>query len=241
MRLVTLPMGWTNSVPIFHDDVTEILKPEIPEYTIPYIDDVPVRGPASRYQSADGTYETIAENSGIRRFVWEHVQNVNRILQRMKYCGGTFSGKKSLVCAAEIEVVGHTCSYDGRKPSDDKIGAIMHWEVCENLRDVRAFLGITGVLRAYIPNYALRAHELQRMTRKEVPFEWGPKQIESMEAVKDGVRNAQALLPIDYHGQGAIVLAVDTSYIAVGFYIYQEDKDDPKKLYYAKFGSRNLN
>ena len=42
MRLVTLPMGWTNSVPIFHDDVTYILQPEIPEVTIPYIDDVPV-------------------------------------------------------------------------------------------------------------------------------------------------------------------------------------------------------
>ena len=25
LRLVTLPMGWTNSVPIFHDDVTYIL------------------------------------------------------------------------------------------------------------------------------------------------------------------------------------------------------------------------
>ena len=35
MRLVTLPMGWTNSVPIFHNDVMEILKPEIPDYTVP--------------------------------------------------------------------------------------------------------------------------------------------------------------------------------------------------------------
>ena len=26
-RLVTLPMGWTNSVPIFHEDVTHILQP----------------------------------------------------------------------------------------------------------------------------------------------------------------------------------------------------------------------
>ena len=43
LRLVTLPMGWTNSVPIFHDDVTHILQEEIPEYTIPYIDDVPDR------------------------------------------------------------------------------------------------------------------------------------------------------------------------------------------------------
>ena len=43
MRLVTLPMDWTNSVPIFHNDVMEILKPEIPHITIPYIDDVPVK------------------------------------------------------------------------------------------------------------------------------------------------------------------------------------------------------
>jgi len=97
------------------------------------------------------------------------------------------------------------------------------------------------VLHAYIPNFALRAHELQRMTRKEVPFEWGPKQIEGMNMVKEGVKLAKALQPIDYHGQGAVVLAVDTSYIAVGFYIFQEDAENPKLIYYPKFGSRNLN
>ena len=241
LRLVTLPMGWTNSVPIFHDDVTEILKPEIPEFTIPYIDDVPVKGPATRYETEPGMYETITENDGIRRFVWEHVQNVNRILQRMKYCGGTFSGKKSVVCAAAIEVVGHKCDYDGRKPTEDRIEVIMRWEKCDNLSDVRSFLGVTGVLRAYIPNYGIRAHELQRLLRKERPFEWGQKQIESMELVKDGVRNAQAIRPLDYENQGAIVLAVDSSYIGVGFYIFQEDKVDPKKHHYAKFGSRPLN
>ncbi|SJL18986.1 uncharacterized protein ARMOST_22591 [Armillaria ostoyae] len=42
MRLVKLPMGWTNSVPIFHEDVTHILREEIPHVTRPYIDDVPV-------------------------------------------------------------------------------------------------------------------------------------------------------------------------------------------------------
>jgi hypothetical protein len=59
LRLVTLPMGWTNSVPIFHDDVTHILRAEIPDITIPYIDDVPVKGPASMYRLANGSFETI--------------------------------------------------------------------------------------------------------------------------------------------------------------------------------------
>jgi hypothetical protein len=62
-----------------------------------------------------------------------------------------------------------------------------------------------------------------------------------MNRVKEGVKLAKALRPIDYYGQGAVVLAVDTSYIAVGFYIFQEDAENPKLVYYAKFGSRNLN
>jgi len=132
LRLVTLPMGWTNLVPIFHEDVTAILKEEIPEFTTLYIDNVPLRGPSLRYEQPDGTYETIPENKGIRRFVWEHINNVNRILQRMKYCGGTFSGKKTVICAEEIQVLGHLCGYDGCKPMEDT----MRWEKCNNISDV---------------------------------------------------------------------------------------------------------
>ena len=65
MCLTTLPMGWTNSVPIFHGNVTHILQPKIPHVTQPYIDDVPVRGPATMYIQANGEPETILENSGI--------------------------------------------------------------------------------------------------------------------------------------------------------------------------------
>ena len=42
LHLTKLPMGWTNAVPIFHDDVMHILQPEVPQYMIPYIDDVPI-------------------------------------------------------------------------------------------------------------------------------------------------------------------------------------------------------
>ena len=66
MRLVTLPMGWTNSVPVFHKDVTYVLHNEIPHITHPYVDDVPVKDPPTRYELPDGGYETIPENPGIR-------------------------------------------------------------------------------------------------------------------------------------------------------------------------------
>ena len=36
-------------------------------------------------------------------------------------------------------------------------------------------------------------------------------------------------------------LAVDTSWKAIGFYLYQQDPEDPKKKYYARFESITLN
>jgi hypothetical protein len=107
LQLTTLPMGWTNSVPIFHDDVTYILQPEIPHVTQPYINDIPVKGPSTGYIKDNGEPETIPENSGIWRLVWEHFQDLNRIVQRMKYSGGTFSGLKTTLCTPEITVLGH--------------------------------------------------------------------------------------------------------------------------------------
>jgi hypothetical protein len=187
LRLVTLPMGWTNSVPIFHDDVTYILQPKIPDLTIPYIDDVPVKGPPSRYILEDGSYETIPENPQIRRFVWEHFNNVNRIVQRMKYSGGTFSGTKLLICVPKFWVIGHCCTYEGRITDDSKVAAIKNWGPCNNISEVRAFLGTIGVLRNFIRNFAHRAHPLVKLTRKDIPFEFGEQQIAAQENLKDSL------------------------------------------------------
>ena len=74
--------------------------------------------------------------SGICRFVWEHFQNLNHIVQHMKYCGGTFSGKKSLLCAREITVVGHVCTLEGRIPDPSRVNKILNWGLCKDLSEV---------------------------------------------------------------------------------------------------------
>ena len=241
LRLTTLPMGWTNSVPIFHDDVTAILQPEIPHVTQPYIDDVPVRGPATRYILPNGEPETIPENSGIRRFVWEHFQDLNRIVQRMKYCGGTFSGYKSFLCRPEIEVLGHRCTIEGRLPEESRVNKVTNWAPCRDLSDVRAFLGTIGVCRAFIKNFAQRAHHLVKLTRKGVQWEFGEDQLKAMQDLKDALVSSTALRPLDYDSGAPVILAVDTSQIAVGFILSQCDPENTSRRYYAKFGSITLN
>jgi len=241
LRLTTLPMGWTNSVPIFHDDVTHILRSEIPHLTVPYIDDVPIKGPKSYYQSNDGTYETIPENAGIRRFVWEHFQGLNRVVEHMKYSGGTFSGYKSALCTREITVLGHRCTPEGRLPDLTKVDKVANWGELFNLTDVRAFLGTIGVCRMFIRNFAHRAHHLSKLTRKDALFEYGPPQIEAQEDLKQALLASPALRLIDYASGASVVLAVDTSYIAVGYILGQYSLEHTKTRYVARFGSITLN
>ena len=241
LRLVTLPMGWTNSVPIFHDDVTFILQPEIPDITVPFIDDVPIKGPKSRYMKEDGAYKVITENSGIRRFVWEHFQNLNRVVQCMKYCGGTFSGHKTVLCAEEITVVGHRCTIDGRLPEVDRVGVITRWPACTTVSEVRMFLGTIGVCRVFIKDFAKLAGLLNSLLKQNVLFSWGTEQDKSMADLKEALKDAVPLGNIDYENGGTVVLVVDTSWKAVGFYIYQLSDNDKKRKTFIKFGSITLN
>ena len=222
-------MGWTNSVPIFHEDVTYILQPEIPQTTIPYIDDVPIRG------------ETHPDNSGIRRFVWEHFQGLNRVVQCMKYCGGTFSGYKVILCAEETTVVRHCCTPDGRLPDESRVEKVLNWGPCIDVSDVRAFLGTIGVCHMFIRNFAHRANPLTMLTRKNQPFVLGPELIFAQDNLRQALIKSPALRPIDYTSTSSVILVVDTSQIAIGFHLCQCSPDDPRKQYYARFGSITLN
>jgi hypothetical protein len=240
-RLTTVPMGWGNSVPIFQADVTFILQPEIPDNTIPFLDDASVLGPRSRYETPDGSYETLPENTGIRRFVWEHFQTLNRIVQRMKYVGGTWSGPKSILCAPEVLIVGHLCCYEGRKANTTHVDKIRNWGACEEVSDVRAFLGTAGLMRIFIKDYARIAWPLTKLTRHTEPFRWEREQEIAQNTLRKAIINSPAIRAINYKSDAIVILAVDTSYIAIGYVLMQCDENRPKVRYPSRFGSMVLN
>jgi hypothetical protein len=238
-RLTCIPMGYTNSMQIFHGDTTFLLQEEIPHVTEPFIDDIPVKGPISRYQNEDGTYETIPANQGIRRFVWEHLQNVNRVIQRVKHAGGTFSGIKSSICVESAVVVGHKCTMDGRLPDESRLQKIIDWPICRNLTEVRGFLGVLGTIRIFIKDFASHAKPLVNLTRKDVEFLFEEEQLMAMEKLKMLAQNCKAIKAIDYHCDREVTLAVDSSWMAVGFILSQQGEDG--KRYPSRYGSITWN
>jgi hypothetical protein len=211
VRLTCLPQGWTNAGAIFHKDVTFILEKEIPDVAWPFMDNCSIKGPATRYETEDGGFESIPANPGIRRFIWEHLNDVHRILHRLKCAGATVSAKKLFVAVPEVVILGHKCTYEGRVPDDSKTAKIRDWPPCKNLRDVRAFLGVTGYMRVWIKNYSTIARPLHDLTRKYQPFVWAEEHAAAMQALKDAIIHSPALISIDYKADHAVYLAVDSS------------------------------
>lgn len=239
LRHTRLPMGHTNSVQVMQGDVDYIFRDEIPLYTIPFIDDVAVKGPPTRYELPDGSYETIPENPGIRRFVWEHFNTVNRLLQRIKYVGGTFSGKKLEICVPTVVILGQRCTYEGRVPHEAKTQKITDWPVPDNLTSVRGFLGTCGLVRIFIRDFAKHSRPLVLLTRKDTLFHFDDQHHEAMNTIKDLVVHSPALRPIDYAQPWEVILAVDSSIIAVGFILMQVRPDN--RRYPNRFGSITWN
>ena len=234
-RCTVLPMGATNAVAIFHGDVTFLLEPKIPDIAKPFLDDIAIRGPASRYETPGGGYETICENNGIRRFIWEHLNDVHRVLHRLGHAGATVSAPKLFLAVPEVIILGHKCIYEGRIPEDSKTAKIHTWPACKDVTDVRAFLGTTGTMRIWIRNYSAIARPLVDLTRKNTEFIWQEQHDHAMQELKDAIINSPALIPIDYSSARPVFLAIDSSWRAVGWILSQECEDGQCRP--SRFGS----
>ena len=137
-----------------------ILQDEIPHHTMPFINDLPVKSETSQYQRPDGSYEMILENPGTRLFIWKHLTVVHRILQRLQNVNATVSAKKFVLATPDATIVGHKCTSEGWVLHEAKIQKIRDWPECENLTQVRGFLGTCGVLQIFIRNFTAIARPL---------------------------------------------------------------------------------
>jgi RNase H-like domain found in reverse transcriptase len=218
LRMTTLPQGATNSVAQFVRIVTRILEDLIPDVCRPFLDDIGVKGPRTRYND-----EEVAP--GIRRFVLEHFQNLDRVLVAVELAGGVI-GPKSQWCMDGIVVVGFVCGSEGRSPESSKVIKILDWPPCADLASTRAFLGVCVYYRIWICDFCILAEPIYRLSRKGVEFIWGKDQQLAMDSLKLALTSAPALVQIDYsEGAGLIVLAVDSSLKGWGGVMMQEDAE----------------
>ena len=211
VRMCTLPQGATNSVAHMQNAMNQILKDFVPEKTIPFVDDIPIKG------CEEAKKDSIVQDNGCRAFVNEHIKDVDRILSRLEEVDLTLSIEKSKFGTNEILVVGHQCGWYGRKPNPKKVDAIGKMKACSNTTEVRRFLGACVFYQIWIPHFAHISEALYKLLRKKSKFLWKHEQDLAMEELKKILRSPQVLKQVEYNSGRPVIVTVDTSPIAIGW------------------------
>ena len=92
-----------------------------------------------------------------------------------------------------IEYLGHVISNKGVSTDPQKITAVQNWPVPTNVKEVRAFLGLTGYYRRFIQHYSLISKPLTLLLQKGTPFMWSSVTQEAFDTLKHALVSAPVL------------------------------------------------
>jgi hypothetical protein len=175
LRQTTILQGATNSISQFTRVVYKILEEHIPHIAMSYMNKIEIKGPRDRYNN-----EEVPELSDVRRFIYEHIRNLDIILADIERAEATISGEKSKFCVNGMKIVDYICDSDKKYPQMKKVAKILLWGEPKNTADARAFVGLCVYYRIWIPYFALVAAPIYATLRSGVRFFWSDEQKEAM-------------------------------------------------------------
>ncbi|GBG80816.1 hypothetical protein CBR_g31372 [Chara braunii] len=187
LQMHVTPMGFTNAVAEAQKRMFVVAGDMFPERCEPYIDDNPVKG--TRYKD-----ETKVE-PGVRKFVWDHLQDIKDLLHRFLVYNITASGPKSILAIPEVTILGFRCGAYGKRPDQAKTDKISQWPTpLRTTTEVRAFLGVVGFWRIFIKGFAKIAKPIRAVIREGDTMDWTEDREAATQTVKDILSSDQAYL-----------------------------------------------
>jgi hypothetical protein len=90
-----------------------------------------------------------------------------------------------------------------------KVMAVKEWEAPGKHKEVQVFLGFANFYQRFIRNYSRVVQPLNKLTKKLMPFDWGPNQKQAFAELKQAFTTSPVLAHFDYEKD--IVLGTDAS------------------------------
>ncbi|GBG90009.1 hypothetical protein CBR_g50102 [Chara braunii] len=234
IRMNVAPQGWTNAVAMVQRAMIRVMQSVSPHITQPYIDDLAVKGPTVK--------ESDEVLSGVRRFVWEHIQDLEKVLSLLEEHNLTASGAKSRHCTREATILGFICSEKGRRPDVKKTDKITEWLVpFHSVTDVRSFLGTCGFWRVFVNNFAAKTEHLRKLVRQDQEWVWGEEQEQVVARMKEEFREGGLVLGAsDYDATETrpFIVETDAGPTALGGVLIQGDMEGKERP--LRFENRTL-
>ena len=206
-----LPFGVASAPAIFQRTIETILQ-GLP-HTCVYIDDILVTGSTEA----------------------EHLQNLDRVLSRLKSAGIRLKKQKCAFMQPYVEYLGHQISAEGLKPAAEKVRAIVDAPTPNDITQLKSFLGMLSYYSKFLPNMATRLAPLYALLRKQSEWQWGPVQAKAFQQAKDLLMSSDLLH--HYDPEKPVVVSCDASPYGVGAVLSHRSEDGERPI---AFASRSL-
>ena len=109
----------------------------------------------------------------------DHVVHLRKVLQKLRDHQLFAKASKCEIAYESIKFLGQQVTPAGMSPTEVKIKAMREWDMPQDVKDVRSFLGFANYYRRYVHQFAKAAHPLTELTKKGVEWQWGPYQREA--------------------------------------------------------------
>lgn len=110
----------------------------------------------------------------------------------------------------KLVFMGILLSEKGIGPTSEKVRVLVETREPENASEVCSFLGLAGYSCRFIPQFAAISEPLWRLTKKDVPYVFGPEQKEAFETLRKKLAEASRLAYFDKDagpvGIGAVLI-----------------------------------
>jgi hypothetical protein len=173
----------------------------------------------------------------IRSVDWKsHCEHLIEVLSRLRRDGLTAKPRKCQLGMRTCGLLGHVVGKGQVAPEDAKVVAIRDFQRPLTKADVRAFLGLAGYYRRFIPNFSGTAAPLSDLTRAVAPSTviWSSTCEEAFQKLKTALSVGPVLTSPDYSRQ--FVLQTDASERGVGAVLSHWDDQgvDRPVAYYSR-------
>lgn len=164
----------------------------------------------------------------------EHLASLAQLFERIQAAGLTVRPSKCEFGLAEIDFLGHRVGGGKLEPLGKTLDKIEMPTRPKTKRQVRAFLGLSGYYRDFIPSYAEISAPLTELTKKGEKniVKWTDAHEKAFQAVKNKITHAPILRLPNFDKQ--FVLRTDASDTSLGAILMQDHEGILHPIAYAR-------
>ncbi|RWS23073.1 blastopia polyprotein-like protein, partial [Leptotrombidium deliense] len=199
--------------------------------------------PRNMQRSMDKTYGKIQATSTYIDDVFQGsksvsgaIQLLSEALEATKNCGLKMSLKKCQLVQSEVSFLGYLINNEGKIPDPKRTVAVDRFQKFDDVKSVKRFTAFGSHYRKFFKNFSQVINPLNKLLKKDIPFQFNEECKQSVEKVKQMVKNPPVLAHFKRGRETEV--HVDASLSGFGGVLIQRDEEKKERV--IEFASRRV-